>query len=94
MKGKIGFITIYHVPNFGSVLQTFATQEILRKLGYDCVVLQYNYPNEWHYKQENTRLSLKSRIGFLLGLNPVHRKSNKLEKFRKKFFNFSVLKVA
>lgn len=89
MKGKIGLITIYHVPNFGSVLQTFATQEILRKLGYDCVVLQYNYPNEWHYTQENTRLSLKSRIGFLLGLNPVHRKSNKLEKFRKKFFNFS-----
>lgn len=89
MKGKVGLITIYHVPNFGSVLQTYATQEVLRKLGYDCVVLQYKYPNEWHYAQGRARSSLKSRIGLFLGLRPVHRKVNKLEKFRGKFFNFS-----
>lgn len=89
MKGKVGLITIYHVPNFGSVLQTYATQEVLRKLGYDCVVLQYEYPNEWHYAQRRVRPSLKSRIGLLLGLKSAHRKANKLEKFRRKFFNFS-----
>lgn len=89
MKGKVGLITIYHVPNFGSVLQTYATQEVLRKLGYECVVLQYQYPNEWHYAQGRVRPSLKSRIGRLLGLKPTHRKANKLEKFRRKFFNFS-----
>lgn len=91
MKGKVGLITIYHVPNFGSVLQTYATQEVLRKLGYDCVVLQYKYPNEWHYAQGRVRPSLKSRIGLLLGLRPAHRKANKLERFRRNFFNFSRL---
>lgn len=89
MKGKVGLITIYHVPNFGSVLQTYATQEVLRKLGYDCVVLQYKYPNEWHYAQGRVRPSLKSHIGHLLELKPAHRKANKLKNFRRKFFNFS-----
>lgn len=91
MKGKVGLITIYHVPNFGSVLQTYATQEVIRKLGYECIVLRYKYPNEWHYTQGRQRPSLKSRIGHLLGLKPAHRKANKLEKFRRKFLNFSRL---
>lgn len=89
MKGKIGLITIYHVPNFGSVLQTYATQQIIRKLGYECIILQYKYPNEWHYAQGRSRPTLKSRIGHLLGLKSTHRKANKLNKFRRNFFNFS-----
>ena len=89
MKGKVGLITIYHVPNFGSVLQTYATQEVIRKLGYECVVLQYKYPNEWHYAQGRLCPSIKFRVGRLLGLRPIHRKVNKLETFRKRFLNFS-----
>lgn len=89
MKGKVGLITIYHVPNFGSVLQTYATQEVISKLGYECVVLQYKYPNEWHYAHGRLRPSIKSRIGHLFGLKPAHRKAKKLEAFRKRFFNFS-----
>lgn len=91
MKDKVGLITIHHVPNFGSVLQTYATQEVIRKLGYDCVVLQYKYPNEWHYAQGRLRPSLKSRVGHLLGLRPGHKKAKKIEIFRKKFLNFSRL---
>lgn len=29
---RIGLITIYQVPNFGSVLQTYATQILLEEL--------------------------------------------------------------
>lgn len=89
MKGKIGLVTIYSVPNFGSVLQTYATQEVIRKLGYDCVVLQYKYSNEWHYTKGHARPSLKYRVGLFLGLRSIHRKENKLKSFRKNFFNFS-----
>ena len=28
---KVGLVTIYTVPNFGSVLQAFATQKLLEK---------------------------------------------------------------
>lgn len=30
---KIGLITIYSVPNYGSVLQAYATQEVFKKMG-------------------------------------------------------------
>lgn len=46
---KIGLITIYQVPNYGSVLQAFATQQLLENLGVDCRMINYIYPNKWHY---------------------------------------------
>ncbi len=41
---KILIVTIYNVTNYGAVLQTFATQEILSKYG-DVKVLNYNNPH-------------------------------------------------
>ena len=43
---KIALMTIFQVPNYGSVLQAFATQTVLEKLGYECDVINYNYPND------------------------------------------------
>lgn len=91
MKKRIGLITIYHVPNFGSVLQTYATQILLEKLGMDCHIINYKYPNEWHHSQGRPRLSIKTIIGHLFGLKPDHRKANKLAEFKKKHFNFTKL---
>ena len=88
---KIGLITIYHVPNFGSVLQTYATQVLLEKLGHECHIINYKYPNEWHHAQGTPRQSLKAKIGHLFGLKPAHRKTNKLIDFKKKYFNFTML---
>ena len=48
---RIGLITIYQVPNFGSVLQTYATQILLEELGIECKIINYRYPNEWHWSQ-------------------------------------------
>lgn len=89
-KGKIGLITIYHVPNYGSVLQAYATQCVIEKMGYECVILNYKYPNEWHINQDVRRKrSLKGRIALCLGLTSSHRKNKKLLKFRKTHFHFS-----
>ena len=83
---KIGLITIYHVPNYGSVLQTYATQKVLEQLGHECVIIQYNYRNDAFYKKLGYKRNkfkeweLK-KIPFL--------KSAKLEKFKKKYFHFS-----
>ena len=89
MKKRIGLITIYHVPNFGSVMQTYATQILLEKLGMECNVINYKYPNEWHYSKGRPRPSFKSFIGHLFGILPAHRKANKLNGFKRKHFNFT-----
>lgn len=91
MKRRVGLITIYHVPNYGSVLQTYATQILLEKLGYECDIINYKYPNEYHYSLGRPKQSLKSKIGRLLGLSASHRKAKKLECFKRKHFNFTKL---
>ena len=91
MKKKIALITIYHVPNYGSVLQTYATQVLLEKLGMECHIINYKYPNEWHFAQGRLRPTIKSIIGHQFGLKPSHRKANKLIDFKKKNFNFTKL---
>lgn len=53
---KVGLITIHGICNFGSVFQTFALQKKVESLGYDCEVINYKYPNEYHkakYKDKN-----------------------------------------
>lgn len=86
---KIGLTTIYSVPNFGSVLQTYATQEILKTLGNEVQIINYKYPNEWHYSHGVRRSSLKSKVAQLLGIKLQHRKAKKLEWFRKSHLNFT-----
>ena len=39
MKKKISVITLHRIVNYGSVLQAYATQEVLEKKGYDVKVI-------------------------------------------------------
>lgn len=86
---KIGLVTIYTVPNYGSVLQAYATQVVLEKLGHDCRIIDYEYPNEWHYQQGAPPQSWIRKMIVKLGLKKHHRKSNKLCSFRSKYFHYT-----
>lgn len=41
---KVGILTYHRAHNYGAVLQCYALQEILRKLGHDVVVVDYRQP--------------------------------------------------
>ena len=72
-------VTIFKVPNYGSMLQAYATQVILEEAGCKCTVLNYDHINcEWSEKHGVKKQSIINKIGRLLGLKPHHRKSNKL----------------
>lgn len=79
-------MTIYQVPNFGSILQTYATQLLLTKLGYECKVINYKYPNEWHYRHGWAKPSLKNKIAYWI---KSRNKLKKLEHFRNHYLNFT-----
>lgn len=55
-RKNVGIITIHGIDNFGSLLQAFATQEVIRKLGYKTEIIDYKYPNAYHLE----RAKLKS----------------------------------
>ena len=86
---KVGLITIYHVPNYGSVLQTYATQELLRNLGHDVKVIQYNYFNDRYYKEMGRRPSFRERFYSLKTLLMPKCKAAVLKRFRKQFLDFT-----
>ncbi len=51
MKRKVGILTLHYGLNYGGVLQTYATKETLKSLGYDPVIIDripeafgHNYP--------------------------------------------------
>ena len=46
MKKQIAVITRHSVANYGSVLQSFATQSILDKLGFDTKIIDYTRADE------------------------------------------------
>lgn len=45
---KIGIITIHRIYNYGSVLQAYALQEVISKLGFGVEIIDYLYPNSSH----------------------------------------------
>lgn len=83
-------VTIFNVPNFGSVLQTYATQYVIEQLGAHCTVLNYDHcQSEWALLHGIPRQGWKNKLGRLLGLKPHHRKENKLKNFRDKYLHLS-----
>lgn len=63
----VGIITTFRQPNFGSVLQAFALQHVIEKMGFDVKVIDYKYPNEYHWnsgaKHGYKKITLRSRLG-------------------------------
>ncbi len=87
---KILLVTIFRVPNYGSVLQAFASQYILEKTGASCSILNYDHNNSrWGNSHGVKKTSIKSKIGVFLGLKSHHRKQKQLNRFIRKYFHLT-----
>ena len=75
---KIRIITIHGIPNFGSVFQSYALCEHLKKCGYDDVqVIDYNPA---YYNPS----SIRSKIGKLLNYRAFKKREKKFRDFLRK----------
>lgn len=86
---KIGLATIYNVPNYGSVLQTYATQELLKTLGHDVHVIQYNYFNGRYYRERGYGATLRERLYPLKAIMMPWSRAAVLKRFRNNYLNFT-----
>lgn len=48
---KVGIITTFRQPNWGSVLQAYALQKAIENLGFNAELIDYIYPNEFHWQR-------------------------------------------
>ena len=88
---KVGVLTMNRIINYGSVLQTYATQYILEKMGCECEIIDYRYPNEFHYTHGHRRspIKFKTRLSQWLGLKTQWRKVKKFKKFQRQYLHLS-----
>jgi hypothetical protein len=98
MQMKISLITRHAITNYGSLLQTYATQIVLRKMGCDVEVIDYIPQDEHHFniaksllrKNEKWNSNIFKRIAYLLIQSPGYLLAgNKFEKLRKTLLNLS-----
>lgn len=87
---KIGLVTIYDVPNYGTILQAYATKKILERLGAEVTTIQYTRNNDWVKKRYHLKsnLSVKALI-HKFGLTSYSRMIRKQDSFRQKFLSLS-----
>lgn len=84
---RIALFTIFRVPNFGSVLQAYASQIVLEQQGHDCMIIDYNMEQSVLDKMRTTFTPY--RIACILGIKPQFRKPGRLNKFIKNYFHLS-----
>lgn len=98
---KASIITLQYIDNYGSVLQTFATQEIVKRYGYEGEVVNYTRENcSYDFQKKAALERYRSRKDFLsfypcskllqLRWSFIYKKRNKVfEKFRQNYLNLT-----
>lgn len=98
---KAYLLTIHYINNYGSVLQTFASQKYFELHGYDCSVINYTRDNatrEGVYKdfykiyRECNDIRSNKLCAYLLAKRAEHRfinKSKLFDEFRKKYLRLT-----
>ena len=67
---KIALVTIHRITSDGSALQTYALQDFREKniKDSDCTILDYRFPNSYHWKERYRRMSFLKKYR-----NKLHR---------------------
>lgn len=58
---KVAVITRHAITNYGSLLQTLATQSVINNMGHECVIIDYIRDDEHYTKYEHTHLKHKQK---------------------------------
>lgn len=85
METKIGVITYHSAYNFGSVLQAYATQESIEKIGYSVEIVNYRMKSQIkYYSMIHLNNELKAFLKDLLHLPQIGKyitRKNRFEQF-------------
>lgn len=86
MRKSVGIITMHKVINFGSALQAYALQQVVRGLGYDVELIDYKFPPQ---KKVGVITKIKRYFGNFFNLTSGFRKLNLFDSFWRDFFVLS-----
>ena len=72
----VGIITVHRLPNWGSALQAYALFNVIKSLGYNPEIIDYEYPNPWQWSRGGglwrlSPISIRTKIARLIGYRPL-----------------------
>ena len=79
---KIGLLTYHSAYNFGSVLQAYATQTAIEKLGYPCEIINYRMKEQYYfYSLYRWKYGIKTAIKDISQIPWNQKRLKRAEKF-------------
>ncbi len=95
---KVSIITRHAVPNYGSILQSYATQKTFEDLGYDAEILNYKRYDErgkesvltnCHIGRDGIKNKLKRFLYFCVQYPNSQKMNNTFAEYRKRYLRLS-----
>lgn len=88
---KIGIITYSSAHNNGALLQTYALQTYLEKIGYEVEIINYRPKNRngLFVFEKNQKKNINAKISFYLKNKKSFEKFDKFENFRNNYLNLT-----
>lgn len=87
---KVGILTFHNAYNYGAVLQTFATQEIVKSRGHDVEIINYhNQKVDRQYKKRIPRRKFYRIPLTLIGKYFFNKRKEAYEKFIDKYLHLN-----
>lgn len=90
---SVGILTMHSVINYGSFLQAYATQKVIEDLNCKCEIIDYKFPNKWHFEHglvsHRSIKTIISDLVYVFGLTMRHRKRKKINQAIKTYLKLS-----
>ena len=83
---RVGLMTFHYQYNCGSALQAYALQEMINKLGYECLIINYFFRDDMKIYGVRWGSPLKAVIFDILITPKRFFQHQKYKEFRKRFF--------
>ena len=81
---KVGILTYHSAINYGAVLQAYALQQVIKKLGAECEIIDYSCPaveKQYRRKKLSDRAYWKVYVLDILSGNRLDRKKEAFKQF-------------
>lgn len=95
---KVNIITRHAIANYGSILQSYATEKLFKNLGYDTEIINYIPEEEKTKNLINTYIKNSSfwnkniitrKLYYIIQRKNINRMNNKFEEYRKEYLNIT-----
>ena len=88
---KVGILTFHRAVNYGAVLQAYALQKAISKLGFDCVLIDYRNDalEKYYYKMYDNGFGIMRSLKKMVLQKKQSKRNKQFEDYYNRYLNIS-----